>query len=67
MCALEGDYGGPLVCSSAGGYVQVGIMSYGSPEGCGLRKHPGVYTKVTKYLRFINDYIHHAAEASAEV
>lgn len=66
--ACKGDYGGPLMCRAAGsGYVQVGIMSYGSPDGCGLPDHPGVYTQVSKYLRFINDYIHQGEEASAEV
>ncbi|XP_049426809.1 tryptase-2-like [Epinephelus fuscoguttatus] len=65
--ACKGDYGGPLVCRAAGGFVQVGIMSYGSPDGCGLKGHPGVYTQVSKHLRFINDYIHHGEEASAEV
>uniref|UniRef100_A0A3B4VNK3 Tryptase-2-like n=1 Tax=Seriola dumerili TaxID=41447 RepID=A0A3B4VNK3_SERDU len=62
--ACTGDYGGPLVCRAGSGFVQVGIMSYGSPNGCALSGRPGVYTQVSKYLRFINDYIHHA---SAEV
>ncbi|XP_018518341.1 tryptase-2 [Lates calcarifer] len=62
--ACEGDYGGPLVCNRPNGYVQVGIMSYGS---CALPGRPGVYIQVSKYLRFINDYIHHAEEASTEV
>ncbi|XP_040927675.1 tryptase-2-like isoform X2 [Betta splendens] len=56
--ACEGDYGGPLVCRSARGLVQVGIASYGSPQGCGVRGRAGVYTQVSKYLSFI-DYIHH--------
>ncbi|KAK2832755.1 hypothetical protein Q5P01_016644 [Channa striata] len=57
--ACKGDYGGPLVCRSAGGFVQVGIMSSGGPNGCGRQGYPGVYTRVSKHLRFINDYIHH--------
>ncbi|KAM7372595.1 hypothetical protein PAMP_009753 [Pampus punctatissimus] len=64
--ALQGDNGGPLVCRTANGLVQAGIMSYTSPEGCGLTKRPGVYTRVNKHLRFITDYINHK-EASAEV
>ncbi|KAM7372594.1 hypothetical protein PAMP_009752 [Pampus punctatissimus] len=55
--ALQGDNGGPLVCRTANGLVQAGIMSYTSPEGCGLTKRPGVYTRVNKHLRFITDYI----------
>ncbi|XP_044038024.1 tryptase-2-like [Siniperca chuatsi] len=65
--ACKGDYGGPLVCRAASGFVQVGIMSYGSRDGCALPGSPGIYTQVSKYLRFIDDYIHHAEEASAEV
>uniref|UniRef100_UPI0037E81272 tryptase-2-like n=1 Tax=Semicossyphus pulcher TaxID=241346 RepID=UPI0037E81272 len=58
--ACNGDYGGPLVCRTAGGYVQVGIMSYGSPDGCGLPGRPGVYTRVSSYVEYINNYIHNA-------
>uniref|UniRef100_A0A1A7XP47 Peptidase S1 domain-containing protein n=1 Tax=Iconisemion striatum TaxID=60296 RepID=A0A1A7XP47_9TELE len=56
--ACKGDYGGPLVCRAGGGFVQVGIMSYGNPSGCGVPGRPGVYTRVSKYLKFINAYIH---------
>ncbi|XP_068606455.1 tryptase-2-like [Brachionichthys hirsutus] len=65
--ACKGDYGGPLVCRAARGFVQAGIMSYGSERGCGLPGQPGVYTQVSSYLRFINDYVHQGEEASAEV
>uniref|UniRef100_A0A3B4ZT19 trypsin n=1 Tax=Stegastes partitus TaxID=144197 RepID=A0A3B4ZT19_9TELE len=51
--ACTGDSGSPLVCRAAGRFVQVGIMSYGSSDGCGLPGKPGVYTRVSKYLRFI--------------
>ncbi|XP_026211863.1 tryptase-2-like [Anabas testudineus] len=65
--ACEGDYGGPLVCFKAGAYIQVGIMSYGSPEDCGAPGRLGVYSQVSKYKRFIDDYIHHGSEASDDV
>ncbi|KAM7386123.1 hypothetical protein PAMA_008981 [Pampus argenteus] len=64
--ACDGDNGGPLVCRTGNRLVQAGIMSYTSPEGCGLPKHPGIYTRVTKHLRFINGYTNHE-NASAEV
>lgn len=71
MCVFfvlpKGDYGGPLMCRAARGFVQVGIMSYGSRDGCALPGHPGVYTQVSRYLAFINDYIHHGEEASTEI
>nr|ACQ58105.1 Tryptase-2 precursor [Anoplopoma fimbria] len=53
--ACTGDYGGPLVCKTAGGYVQVGIMSYSS---CGVKGNPGFYTEVSKFREYINNYIH---------
>ncbi|XP_026181590.1 tryptase-like [Mastacembelus armatus] len=65
--ACKGDYGGPLVCRAAGGFMQVGIMSYGNPGGCALPGRSGVYTQVSKYLDFINDNINRNEEASAEV
>lgn len=51
----QGDYGGPLMCRGPRGVVQAGIMSFGS---CGLPGRPGVYTRVSEYLNFINAYIH---------
>ncbi|XP_060921534.1 tryptase-2-like [Labrus mixtus] len=65
--ACKGDYGGPLVCRTARGFVQVGIMSYGSPDGCGLPGRPGVYTRVSSFVDYINSYINITEEASAEV
>uniref|UniRef100_A0A3P8TV92 Peptidase S1 domain-containing protein n=1 Tax=Amphiprion percula TaxID=161767 RepID=A0A3P8TV92_AMPPE len=53
-----GDNGGPLMCRTARGFVQVGIRSYGSGGGCGLPDSPGVYTRVSKHLCFINCYVH---------
>ncbi|XP_034567165.1 tryptase-2-like [Notolabrus celidotus] len=61
--ACDGDYGGPLVCRKGAGFVQVGIMSYGS---CGLAGRPGVYTRVSSYVDYIKTYINQE-EASAEV
>lgn len=55
---LKGDYGGPLMCYGDSGFKQVGIMSYGSQCGCALPGQPGVYTQVSKYLSYINYYIH---------
>uniref|UniRef100_A0A8B9PPY7 Peptidase S1 domain-containing protein n=1 Tax=Apteryx owenii TaxID=8824 RepID=A0A8B9PPY7_APTOW len=43
--ACEGDSGGPLICASR----YSGIVCFG--KGCGKRKMPGVYTRLTeKYL-----------------
>ncbi|XP_037648727.1 tryptase-2-like [Sebastes umbrosus] len=60
MAFVRPDYDGPLMCRAAGGgYVQVGIMSYGGPDGCGVPGRPIIYTQVSKYLRFINVYMGH--------
>ncbi|XP_067471548.1 tryptase-2-like [Thunnus thynnus] len=59
-----GDEGGPLACSVGGRFVQAGIVSY---ESCKRSEGPGLYTRVSEYLDFINSYIHRGEEASAEV
>lgn len=54
ICALpQGDSGGPLVCMVNKHMTLVGIISWGI--GCGQKDVPGVYTKVTNYLDWIQD------------
>jgi secreted trypsin-like serine protease len=44
----QGDSGGPMIRrDDAGGYVQVGIVSWG--YGCGRAHYPGVYTQVSAF------------------
>ncbi|KAF2348850.1 Serine proteases trypsin domain [Trinorchestia longiramus] len=50
-----GDSGGPLTCIKNGRHVLYGITSWG--KGCGQRGKPGMYTKVTKYLRWLNQFV----------
>ena len=62
--ACHGDSGGPLVVKVQGRYTLVGVISWGigpnqKPDAetetvngdCG---GPGIYTKVSKYIKFIN-------------
>jgi secreted trypsin-like serine protease len=50
--ACQGDSGGPLVVSDgSGGFVQVGIVSYG--VGCAAPGNYGVYTRVSAYNAWI--------------
>ncbi|NXU83203.1 TPA protein, partial [Xiphorhynchus elegans] len=51
--ACKGDSGGPLVCLKEGRMYLIGIISWGI--GCGRRDVPGVYTKVNRYLGWIQD------------
>ncbi|KAG8310468.1 Trypsin-like serine protease [Homalodisca vitripennis] len=50
--ACQGDSGGPLVLKKNGRWMQIGIVSFGNK--CGEPGYPGVYTRVTQYLDWIN-------------
>ena len=50
----QGDSGGPMVGrDAAGGWVQVGITSWGL--GCARDGYPGVYTQISKFRDDIRD------------
>ncbi|XP_018106338.1 tissue-type plasminogen activator isoform X3 [Xenopus laevis] len=49
--ACKGDSGGPLVCPHEGHMHLMGIVSWGI--GCGKKDTPGVYTRVTRYVDWI--------------
>ncbi|XP_040887944.1 coagulation factor X [Toxotes jaculatrix] len=53
--ACQGDSGGPHVTSYRSTYFATGIVSWG--EGCARKGKYGIYTQVSKYIRWIRDGI----------
>lgn len=54
--SCQGDSGGPLVVPASGSsWQQAGIVSFG--EGCAMPGKPGVYTRVSRYITWINTTI----------
>ena len=51
----QGDSGGPLVVSTATGAVLAGLTSVGID--CALSNFPGIYTRITTFLPWINQYV----------
>ena len=52
--ACQGDSGGPLVCQGKdGAAILTGVVSFG--DDCGSATHPGVYARVTQFVKWIKD------------
>jgi secreted trypsin-like serine protease len=53
--SCAGDSGGPMVVPNPDtGYIQVGIVSWGTPNGCGAPGFYGVYTRVSAFGDWIS-------------
>jgi hypothetical protein len=52
--SCQGDSGGPLVSNHDGVLYLTGVVSWGN--GCGSSGYPGIYTKVSAYVDWIEGY-----------
>ncbi|RWS00784.1 Serine proteinase stubble-like protein, partial [Dinothrombium tinctorium] len=50
-----GDSGGPAVANRTNRYFLIGIVSFGKRSGCDIPGVPGVYTRVTHYIKWIEE------------
>ncbi|CAK1545399.1 unnamed protein product [Leptosia nina] len=53
--ACQGDSGGPLMLLANGRWTQIGVVSFGNK--CGEPGYPGVYTRVTHYLSWLQQNV----------
>ena len=51
--SCSGDSGGPLFTTTADGFAQLGIVSWGNE--CGLPGYPGVYTRLSAFTSWISE------------
>ena len=51
--SCSGDSGGALVCYDRNGYVLTGVVSFGIKDKCGAQNFPGIYSRATHYLDWI--------------
>ena len=51
--SCSGDSGGALVCYDRNGYVLTGVVSFGIKDKCGAQNFPGIYSRVTHYIEWI--------------
>ncbi|MEW8064408.1 MAG: trypsin-like serine protease [Candidatus Thiodiazotropha sp.] len=53
--SCNGDSGGPLMVRDSDNNLQLlGIVSFGSSQGCASATHPGVYTRVSRYQAWLD-------------
>lgn len=55
--SCRGDSGGPLVHLNNGDFVQIGVVSFGTPGCLGGANAPSIYTKVSNFNGWLNNEV----------
>ncbi|WP_052700808.1 trypsin-like serine protease [Methylocucumis oryzae] len=63
--SCQGDSGGPLIIDQGGKWRLAGVTSNGN--GCARPRYYGIYTRVSRYKLFINQYLNTNFAAQADL
>lgn len=66
--SCNGDSGGPLMVRNSENQLELlGVVSFGSSNGCASTTHPGIYSRVSRFETWINGIVNGVVASPASV